>query len=61
MSEPTDDQLKLLAALASGYQSVDDRTRQLETVFKDSIIIPGNKVNAILIASTVILLFAIIM
>ena len=43
MAEPTEEQLKLLAALASGYQSVDDRTRQLETVFKDSIIIPGNK------------------
>lgn len=61
MTEPTDEQLKLLAALASGYQSVDDRTRQLETVFKDSIIIPGSKVNAIVLAFVVILLFAIIM
>ena len=61
MGELTEEQLNLLAALAAGYQSVDDRTKQLETVFKDSMIIPGNKVNSILVAAVIIILFAIMM
>ena len=61
MGELTDEQLNLMAALASGYQSVDDRTRQLETVFKDSMIIPKHTVTNILIAAVIVLLFAIMM
>ena len=61
MSEPTDDQLKLLAALAAGYQSVDDRTKQLETVFRDSMIIPSSVVRSILLAAVIVLIFAIMM
>ena len=48
MPEMTDEQLKIIAALASGHQNLEDRTGQLEKVFSDSIIIPGNKVNSIL-------------
>ena len=61
MGDLTDEQLNLLAALASGYQSVDDRTRQLETVFKDSVIIPSSVVRSILLAAVIVLLFAIMM
>ena len=61
MGDLTDEQLNLLAALASGYQNVDDRTRQLELVFGNSMIIPGNKINSILIAGVIVLLFAIMM
>lgn len=61
MGELTEEQLNLLAALASGYQNIDDRTRQLETVFKDSMIIPGHKINSILVAFVILMLFAIMM
>ena len=61
MAELTDEQLNLLAALASGYQNIDDRTKQLETVFKDSMIIPSSVVRSILFAAVIVLLFAIMM
>lgn len=61
MGDLTDEQLNLLAALASGYQNIDDRTKQLETVFKDSMIIPASVVRSILLAAVIVLLFAIMM
>ena len=50
----TDKQDEILAALAAGYQRVADRQEVIEDVFKDSIIIPGSKLNNIL--TTIVLL-----
>ena len=50
----TDKQDEILAALAVGYQRVADRQEVIEDVFKDSIIIPGSKVNNILTATVLL-------
>lgn len=49
-----DKQDEILAALATGYQRVSDRQETIEDVFKDSIIIPGSKVNNILTATVLL-------
>ena len=48
------DQNEILAALAVGYQRVDDRQVVIEELLKESIIIPGSKVNNILLCATLI-------
>lgn len=48
------DQNEILATLAVGYQKVDDRQTVIEELLKESIIIPGSKVNNILLCSTLI-------
>ena len=45
----SDKQDEILAELAVGHQRVYDRQEVIEDVFSDSIIIPGSKVNAILL------------
>lgn len=45
----SDKQDEILAALATGYQKLDDRQAVIEDVFRDSLIVPGSKVNAILL------------
>ena len=50
----TDKQDEILAALAAGYQRVADRQEVIEDVFKDSIIIPGSKINNILTAAVLL-------
>lgn len=50
----TDKQDEILAALAAGYQRVADRQEVIEDVFKDSIIIPGSKINNILTATVLL-------
>ena len=50
----TDKQDEILAALAAGYQRVNDRQEVIEDVFKDSIIIPGSKINNILTAAVLL-------
>jgi hypothetical protein len=50
----TDKQDEILAALAAGYQRVNDRQEVIEDVFKDSIIIPGSKLNNILTATVLL-------
>ncbi len=50
----TDKQDEILAALAVGYQRVNDRQEVIEDVFKDSIIIPGSKINNILTAAVLL-------
>ena len=44
----TDKQDEILATLAVGYQRIEDRQKVIEEVFRDSIIIPGSKINNIL-------------
>jgi len=43
------DEKDIIATLAAGYQRLDDRQAVIEDVFRDSIIIPGSKINALLI------------
>jgi hypothetical protein len=52
-----DELIKYVAALAQGYQTVEARSCAIEGLLKDSIIIPGNKVNNILL--TVAVVFAV--
>lgn len=47
-------QNEILAALAVGYQKVDDRQIVIEELLKESIIIPGSKVNNILLSSVLV-------
>ena len=49
-----DKQDEILTALAVGYQKLDDRQAVIEDVFRDSLIIPGSKLHAIL--STIIII-----
>lgn len=44
-----DEHDKILAALAVGYQKISDRQETVEDVFGQSLIIPGNKINSILL------------
>lgn len=53
MSEKQD---KLIAEIAAGHQRVYDRQEVIEDVFRDSIIIPGSKLTAILSATIVMVL-----
>ena len=50
----SDKQDEIIAELAVGHQRVYDRQEVIEDVFRDSIIIPGSKLSAIL--STIIVL-----
>lgn len=50
------DQNEILAALAVGYQRVDDRQTVIEELLKESIIIPGSKVNNILLCTVLIVI-----
>lgn len=45
---------EILAALAAGYQKVNDRQEVIEEVFRDSIIIPGSKVTTILTSAVLV-------
>ena len=47
-------QNEILATLAAGYQKVDDRQTVIEELLKESIIIPGSKVNNILLSSVLV-------
>ena len=51
MSEKQDE---ILATLATGYQTLENRQKVIEEVFSNSIIIPGNKVNNILTTTVLI-------
>ena len=51
-----DKQDEILAALATGYQKLDDRQAVIEDVFRDSLIIPGSKLHAILSTLIIIIL-----
>lgn len=44
----SDKQDEIIAELAVGHQRVYDRQEVIEDVFRDSIIIPGSKLHAIL-------------
>ncbi len=44
-----DEQDKILAALAAGYQKISDRQDAVEEIFGKSLIIPGEKINAFLL------------
>lgn len=50
----TEKQDEILATLAAGYQTLENRQRVIEEVFSDSIIIPGSKVNTILTTTVLI-------
>ena len=52
----TDEQDKILSVLAAGYQKLDDRQAVIEDVFRDSLIIPGSKLHAILSTLIIIVL-----
>ena len=50
----SDKQDRILATLATGYQTLENRQKVIEEVFSNSIIIPGNKVNTILTTTVLI-------
>ena len=52
----SDKQGEILAELAVGHQRVYDRQEVIEDVFRDSVIIPGSKLTAILSALIVCVL-----
>ncbi|MCK4826725.1 hypothetical protein KA005_63905 [bacterium] len=52
----TDKQDEILSTLAVGYQKLDDRQAVIEDVFRDSLIIPGSKLHAILSTLIIIVL-----
>jgi hypothetical protein len=52
----TDKQDEILSALAAGYQKLDDRQAVIEDIFRDSLIIPGSKLHAILSTLIIIIL-----
>lgn len=52
----TDKQDEILSTLAVRYQKFDDRQAVIEDVFRDSLIIPGSKLHAILSALIIIIL-----
>ncbi|MCK5616136.1 hypothetical protein KAR91_80475 [Candidatus Pacearchaeota archaeon] len=50
----TEKQDEILATLAAGYQTLENRQKVIEEVFSNSIIIPGSKVNNILTTTVLI-------
>jgi len=48
---------EILATLAVGYQRLDDENNVMKEIFGKSLIIPGDKINAILVVTAFIFFF----